>query len=156
MTILWWGMFSWTFRNNRAYWSRRSKNLRNHFSQTVNLRVRHVYLYSVGMFCWCCYKQEIQYTAKASGLNKHMCSDWLSREKGVSAKSRYVNGTEEEFLFGTRKLFFLGMCQFCFLSEASWKIVIFVFIFYFVFISFFHFFVFYISYLILTNDNLRK
>ena len=44
-----------------------------------------------------------------------------------------VKASEKEFLFGTRKPFFLGMCQFCFLSEASWETVTFAFI-YFIFI----------------------
>ena len=53
------------------------------------------------------------------------CAPTCSGEKkAMSVSRRCVLGTEEEFLYGL----FLGMRRFRFLSEAPWKIVIFVFI----------------------------
>ena len=52
-------------------------------------------------------------------------------EKEMSTPSRYVKGTEKEFVFfGTGKPIISGMHRLCFLSEAPWEIVIFVFIYF--------------------------
>ena len=58
-----------------------------------------------------------------------------AERKRMSAQSRYVTGTEKEFLFSARKSIFLDMHGLPSLSEVPWEIVIFVFI-YFMFIFF--------------------
>ena len=45
----------------------------------------------------------------SSGLCRHVCSNWLLREKDCSALSRFGKGTEKEFFFGTKKLLFLDI-----------------------------------------------
>ena len=106
------------------------------FWQSVNSRVRHMYMYSVGMLSCDCSEQETQRIAKARGLGKHAYSYWQVRWKDWLVQSRSVKGIEKQFLFGARKRLFLAMHRLHFLSEASWKIIIFVFIhlFYFEFI----------------------
>ena len=80
------------------------------------------------VFCWRCYEQETQRSAKVRSVSKYVCYYWQPREKGMSVLLRYIRGTEKEFLFGTSKPFFLDMHRFHFLSEASRKIVIYFFI----------------------------
>ena len=84
-------MFSWTSRNDRA-----SRSLRNHFWLIVNLRVRYECLCSIGMFSWRCYAQETQHAAKTPNLSVLQLA---VERKRTSAQSRYIKGTEKEFLF---------------------------------------------------------
>ena len=147
-TILCWGMFSWTSRNNHPSQSRYYRNLRNHFGKLWIVSIR--YKGFEGTPCVSVASQYVQMMllqervitqCSAKGLGRHICSNWLLREKGISVQLRYVKRTEEEFLFSTRKFTFSGTHRLCFLSEASWKIVIFVFILfsvYFIFISIFY------------------
>ena len=52
------------------------------------------------------------------------------REKGLSVSAKVMKAYEEEFLFNARKLFFLDMHWFHFLSEASWETITFAFIYF--------------------------
>ena len=81
---------------------------------------------SVGMLSWHCYKQETQHAAKARSQSKHNVFQLAAKRKRHVRSAKYVKRTQKEFLFGTMKYIFLDMCGLCFLSEALWKIVIFV------------------------------
>ena len=72
-------------------------------------------------------------------ISTHVSSHWQPREKGAPVSL-------EEKQFGGRKLLFLGMCRFRFLSEASWETVTFT-LYFLMLLSFF------ISYSIPTNSN---
>ena len=68
------------------------------------------------------------------------------RKRSCLSQLRYVKRTEKEFLFGDRKPIFSGMHGLRFLSEASWEIVMFIFIY--LFRVYFFFYEFLISFLI--------
>ena len=77
-------------------------------------------------------------TQLSSGLNKQVHSLLAAERKRCI---RPVKVTEKEFFFGARRPLFLGMHRFCFLLEASWETVTFVFKFFFIMsLSFFYFF----------------
>ena len=57
-------------------------------------------------------------------------------KKGASISVNVVKASEKEFLFGTKKSFFLSMHWFHFQSEASWEILTVVFILFFAIIVF--------------------
>ena len=46
---------------------------------------------------------------------------FLLAEKTIGSSHRSSHSLMREFLFAAKKLLFLGMHQFCFLSEASWE-----------------------------------
>ena len=85
--------------------------------------------------------------------SRHVFSNWLPKEKEVSAQSRCVKGTEEDFPFDPRKPIFSDMHGLRFLSLVSLEIAIFVFVL-FRFNSIFIFYVYFflISHLILTPN----
>ena len=86
-------------------------------------------------------------------LCEHMCSNWLAREKGASAQLRYVERFKKEFLFGTRMHIFSGMRGLRFLSDALWKIAIFVFILVRVYFMFVFIFLYYCFYHFVFNSH---
>ena len=49
--------------------------------------------------------------------SRHVCSNLQLREKGMSSQSKYVKGTEVEYLFGAKKPIFSGIHGLCVLSE---------------------------------------
>ena len=122
----------------------------------MNLRVHYACLCSVGMFSWGSCQQETQCIAKPVAL-ANTCTPTGWREKR-SVQSVYVKGTEKKFLFGARKLLFLGMHRFSFLLDIPWEIefsclfislfILFRFFFIYYVIAFFYF-----SYLISTSLN---
>ena len=78
---LWCGMFSRTCRNNRASTSR---CYRNHFGKLWIVGIEYkgsegppwVFMISQRVFSWRCKEQE------ATGINRHVGSNWLLRGKG--------------------------------------------------------------------------
>ena len=125
-TIFGRGMFSWTNKNNRVSRLWRFRNIMESFFGKLWIR-RSVMRVSVQlvMFNRGCIPQETQHVAKASGLDKHVRFYWQSKEK-----LRYLEVTEKEFLFITRAPIFLSKRRLLVLSEVSWKIIVFVFIYF--------------------------
>ena len=115
---------TWTSRNNHAP-RPRGAWLLDKSQESFLAKCESESLSCVSVFS---HYVQTQYAVKTRGLSKHVCSNWLPREKDTSVKSRHVKSTEKEFLFGSRKPLFLGMRQFHFLSETSRGFVIFVFI----------------------------
>ena len=85
-----------------------------------------------------CYHPGWQLMRVGYGMWFHMLYDEkknlaTKRKRGASNSVEIIKASEKEFLFGARKLLFLGMHQFHFLSEAP---VTFAFIYFFMFLFF--------------------
>ena len=84
-------------------------------------------------------------------LSRHVCSNWLSREKGDVRSVEVRQGIEKELLFGARKPIFFKHARITLPVRSSQKNCYFrIYVSYFVFIFKFFILLLFISYLTLT------
>ena len=122
----------------------------------MNLKVHHVWLCSISIFSWCCYKQDTTHLLRPlTFANTHApTGSQEKKEKATSIQARYVKGTEEEFLFGVRKPSFSGIHKIVLSCQWLPGRLLFCYLFYFMFFLFLSYFlcywVLFFSYLIPT------
>ena len=152
-------MFSWTSRNSRASGESIWKisgiilaNCESLVSGIRGLRIRHVCLWSVGVFDWRCYELDTSCAVRPEALVNTCAPTGCREKKEQSVSVEVVMDYEAGFLSEARKPIFSAMHELHSLSKAPWGIIIiFVFICFISCLFYFYFFLCHFHFLFHTN-----